>query len=688
MKYYNVFPSSNNYAQIVHIPNNINYINNIIPYYYNLNSHTYNYTLSNYNNPNYEINHEILNNNPLNYDINSLNNNFINTTNNITPINYSIFPRDNIQINQNKRIVSYPFANVKPINDLNHPVGNFNAKTIVNKLNSNNPMYNQRINNNQQPIVNKINQNPIPNKNISDNIIEKNQQINDIVPKSIPRPSDQNKTLTNVKDNNKIINEPKPQNQLNPNSNINNANPKKIEENKNKPIPQKNTQESDKQIVNQIKNNNIKNFPNDIKKQNQLQKNESHNNKIPKDNINNNNIHEKQNILSGGVNKPNQNIINNVKINNPNFVTVRKINGEAPNTPAPIQNKPRQLTVNDLYNIIYLDVGIINLGNTCFINSCLQVLIHCPLFIHNFFEKRNSIKEKDTPISYYLMKACINMANTINTQEKYIDIEYLKNAFGAKHPQFEGCLQNDSQEFCRILLEDISTELNEIKSKPIYRTLTNTNRKNKRVRDLEFHQNFSEREKSIITELFYAQIITTYTCECKLAIYSFQKLLDFPLLLPDNCPKTTIDNLLKSYFQTEVIDFGIKCEKCGKILKHNKEIKISRPPKILILSLQRIDPATRKKNECYVSFPQVLDLSEYVDQELNSDKPKPIYTLFAIVNHAGNMDYGHYFSYIKLDKRQDWYEFNDSSVRNIGNKIESFPYAYALFYIKNENTKK
>ena len=706
MAFYTVTPSINNYIQInTPTPNNMNYINPYLLVNNNnryLNTPTYNYILPNYNNTNYGINHGLLNNNTLYYNINSFRN-LNNTIKNIKTSN-DIFPRDNIQINQNKRIVSYPTTTVKLLNNLNYPVDNLNlkpkTKTVFNNPLSYNLMNNQKIINNPQPNVLENNQNKIlniPNKNISaNNIIENNQPNNGIVPKSIPRPSDQNKTLTNVKNNNKIINEPKPQNRLNsPKTNINNDNPKKNEDNKKISSPQNNTQEPNKQTVNQIKNINIKTLPNNIKKQDQKQIIINNNDKIHKDNINNNNninINEKQKILSGGVNKPNQNNINNLennfKINNPNYAKVTKIDGEAPNTPAPVQNKPRKLTSDDLFNIIYLDIGIINLGNTCFINSCLQVLIHCPLFIHNFFRKMGSIKEKETPISHYLMKACVIMANTVITQQKYIDIAYLKNAFAAKHPQFEGSLQNDSQEFCRILLEDISTELNEIKSKPIYRTLTNTNRKTKRVRDLEFHQNFSEREKSIITELFYAQIITTYTCECKLAIYSFQKLLDFPLLLPDNCPQTTIDNLLKSYFQTEVIDFGIKCEKCGKILKHNKEIKISRPPTILILSLQRIDPATRKKNECFVSFPQVLDLSEYVDQELNSDKPKPIYTLFAVVNHAGNMDYGHYFSYIKLYNKQDWYEFNDSSVKNIGNKIESFPYAYALFYIKNENTKK
>ena len=276
--------------------------------------------------------------------------------------------------------------------------------------------------------------------------------------------------------------------------------------------------------------------------------------------------------------------------------------------------------------------------------------------------------------------------NTVNTQEKYIDISNFKKEFGEKHPTFEGYLQNDSQEFCRVLLEDLSTELNEVKNKKIYKTLTNNDTKTKIARDKEFFLNFKERESSIITEVFYSQIITTFTCECKSSIFSFQKLLDFPLLLPNN-PKVNIFDLLKIYFQNEIVEFERKCERCKKVLKHKKQIKISRPPQILILSLQRIDGATQKKNECVVDFPQLLDMSEFIDHECGFDK-QPIYSLYAVINHQGSMDYGHYFSYIKFQNTQEWYIFNDSSVKSIGKSIQSFPYAYALFYIKTKHTKK
>lgn len=411
------------------------------------------------------------------------------------------------------------------------------------------------------------------------------------------------------------------------------------------------------------------------------------NNLIPKNMNNMNNINQKavEEINLGG---PKNNIRNNIKTpdKNNNFATVKKITDTTSNATSNAtlaKVKRRDLTAKDYDNIIYKEVGIINLGNTCFYNSCLQVLIHCPLFIYSFFKKHILIRKESTPISYAFFELCQDMMQIVDQQpNKYIDISNFKNEFGSKHSIFDGYLQNDSQEFFRFLLEDISTELNEATNKTIYRALTNSDTtKTKQFRDIEFDKNFSEREKSIVTDLFYAQLITTFTCQCTHNTYSFQKILDFPLLLPENTPNVNIYDLLIKYFQAEYIDFERKCEKCQKKIKHKKETKISRPPKLLILSFQRIDPVSQKKNECVVTFPKILKINEFIEKDIGNDN-RPTYELFAVVNHQGTVDFGHYFSYIKFYRKEDWYEFNDSQVKYIGKNIESFPYAYALFYAK------
>ena len=112
-------------------------------------------------------------------------------------------------------------------------------------------------------------------------------------------------------------------------------------------------------------------------------------------------------------------------------------------------------------------------------------------------------------------------------------------------------------------------------------------------------------------------------------------------------------------------------------------MKISRPPEILILSLQRINETTKEKKECPVIFSEDLNIYNYIDHELGYDKECD-YTLIAIINHMGNMDVGHYYTYIKPLGGRKWFEFNDSSVKEITPDKSVFSYAYALIYVKNK----
>ena len=502
----------------------------------------------------------------------------------------------------------------------------------------------------------KNNNTPNNNVNIKNNIISNNSNAKIInIPNNIKRDNyfDSNKnSYQNVVDN------------------FQTQHPDKIIRNNIPNIPNNNTKVHNiKQIV-PVQKNNTK----DINKIKEIEEK----NKIIADNI------PKENIGQVTTNKTVQNDLYDINNDLPQDVIEITEDFSYLNLPPKNTFKFRPLTQDDYKNIFLKGVGIINLGNTCFINSCLQALIHCKLFILRFFDKIGQMKEDTTPISYNFLLLCIEMLDVEKRSKiNYIDISYFKYIFGKKHPIFNGYAQNDSQEFCRIFLEDLSTELNEAKNKGVYRTLTNTDKKTKIDRDKEFFNNFKERENSIINDLFYSQIITSFKCQCGAEIYSFQKILDFPLLIPEKVNQIKIKDLLNIYFKSELVEFEKKCDKCQKIGKHNKEMKISRPPEILILSFQRINETTKKKNNCPVIFTEELNIYEYIDHDLGYDKECD-YTLFAIVNHVGEMDVGHYFTYIKPIGGRKWCEFNDSSVRPITPQTSVFSYAYALIYIKNK----
>ena len=335
-------------------------------------------------------------------------------------------------------------------------------------------------------------------------------------------------------------------------------------------------------------------------------------------------------------------------------------------------------SINEYENIIKSRIGLYNLGNTCYMNSCLQNLIHCKFFIKKLV-KINERKKitNNTPITSEFFYLCHKISNK---NEEIGNPTAFKKIFSMKHKEYKGHSQLDSQEFCRILLEDMNYELNEVKNKSEYKELS-TDGKTKKQCDKEFDSLFKSRENSIIIDTFYGQIINIFTCKCNYETYSFQKVLDLPLLLPDGDKPISLNKLLDEYFEGDSIQFSSKCKKCGKKTEHKKEIRISQPSNVLILSFQRINERTQKKNVSEIKFSEKLSLKKYVDSDCGFYNESQ-YELFGIIFHKGKINFGHYFTYIKIDER-DWYEFNDSKVTYIGREINTTSSSvYALFYQK------
>ena len=204
------------------------------------------------------------------------------------------------------------------------------------------------------------------------------------------------------------------------------------------------------------------------------------------------------------------------------------------------------------------------------------------------FQKKKLINNKTIFTNQFLYICC-----QIKNSGEEVNISQFVNFIGSKYKIFEGGRQNDSQEFCRKLLENINSELNEVNDKSSLLDLSNSFSKPKKMRYSIFWDEARKKEKSIITDLFYSVMGKVLQCNCGKEFYVFQELLDIPLLIPENKSIVNIKELLENFFTTEYVEKF--CEQCNEQKKFSQKTNIAHPPEILILSIQRITENNEKK---------------------------------------------------------------------------------------------
>ncbi|MCQ2820598.1 MAG: ubiquitin carboxyl-terminal hydrolase [archaeon] len=326
-------------------------------------------------------------------------------------------------------------------------------------------------------------------------------------------------------------------------------------------------------------------------------------------------------------------------------------------------------TANKIFNS---EVGLQNLGNTCFMNTCLQILLHSPPFISQLYKLSSSVHLK--PITSSFLSLGKKMASS---GYGAISPSEFKREYNMRRRDFAGYGQHDTLEFCRFLLDDISKELNKGNPRAPYKELK-TEGKSKLVCNKEYDDYLRTKEDSLIVDIFYGQLVSTYTCRCGTESYSFQKFLDLPLLFTSRGSQNVSD-MLDLYFKDERIKWESKCEGCKQKTEHRKQLRISILPEILILSLQRFNARTGSKNNERVSFDQNINLDPYVDRECS--KGRSSYSLYGIANHSGTPSFGHYYAYAKVNG--SWKEYNDSTVSSYS-VSSSTSSGYVLFYMKDK----
>ena len=199
-----------------------------------------------------------------------------------------------------------------------------------------------------------------------------------------------------------------------------------------------------------------------------------------------------------------------------------------------------------------------------------------------------------------------------------------------KDEKYKNYEQEDSMEFCRSFLGQMSDELsigNKVKQKLEYESLNFDN-----MSLLEsyrtFKDNINQRENSIITNIFNVNIINTCECQfCKYKSISYQPELGLILSLKNRNKVIELQEIIEQNFEEEIVDK--QCEKCKKGKKAKNSKKICELPEILLLSIQE-----KIQDTFPITINKELNLEKYISNELIANSNSK-YELISIINHQG-----------------------------------------------------
>jgi len=331
--------------------------------------------------------------------------------------------------------------------------------------------------------------------------------------------------------------------------------------------------------------------------------------------------------------------------------------------------------------------GLVNLGNTCYMNSFVQALFMTKLFRYRILSL-GDIVQKLYSVSESLKEPAESTTNNNKThleeKKKAVGLFQLQKLFAylvssereAITPTFlkatlplhfkTSHAQEDSSEFGRFYLDDLEKSLAQTE------------------------------ERELIKEMFTGEVISNITCQdCQTKYKKTENFMDLSLNFESRDPSVSYDlhNLVDKNF--EPIEFKddnkYYCEKCEKLSSCAVKTQIpSRLPPVLILTINRFyfDTKTfqRVKVLSHVNVTEELELTQQNELGIQEEIK---YDLFAIIVHRGmTLDYGHYYTAAKENVNDPtWILFDDSTTMSL-EKLDPFEYVknnkqdapYILFY--------
>lgn len=340
--------------------------------------------------------------------------------------------------------------------------------------------------------------------------------------------------------------------------------------------------------------------------------------------------------------------------------------------------------------------GLANLGNTCFMNACIQVLNHTYELNDYLLVKRVQYRHPELPDTALLrewvdLQTMMWSKNGAISPNKFFhhvqELAHIK-----QRDLFTGWAQNDMPEFLLFFLDCLHNSL----ARGIKMRITGVKKTNLDTVAVDCYQMLQtvyEKEYSEIMELFYAIYVSEIRSMDGKVSHTHKPEMFFVLDLPMPCvvpcvvPCDGVEDIpLTLYDCFDVFthaepltgDNAWFNERTGLKEDVIKRITFWNLPKVLVITIKRFHPMDHRKRPELVQFPlEGLDLSKYVS---GYHPQKYVYDLFGVCNHLGGVMGGHYTAFVK-NSAQEWIHFNDTSHQMVESPEDVVtPMAYCLFY--------
>ncbi|KAL3119439.1 hypothetical protein niasHT_002527 [Heterodera trifolii] len=317
--------------------------------------------------------------------------------------------------------------------------------------------------------------------------------------------------------------------------------------------------------------------------------------------------------------------------------------------------------------------GLSNMGNTCFMNAILQPLFHTPGFSQLFREKNAQQFVNGTKGTIAgAFSALIDQiwSSKFNAILPKVFMEFFD---GHVNAELANGQQHDAHEFLIYLLAALHEDTNRVENRQSFDQ--NYDGTDLGANASDFFEKSKLFSSSPVNDLFNLTTISVIKCiTCNASSVRFESVNQLSIELSTNFDCLKLKDCIEAHFSSTPA---------------TRSTKIWKIPEILIVHLKRFsqNDGNFVKNEVEVTFNvNELNLSPYIHEM--SPLPNSAFTLYAMTNHSGSLNIGHYTSAVVnlTSTDQQWLSFNDDSCIPCAAPSPSSQSAFLLYYKLTNST--